>query len=245
MVTVESQFTTKTKNSKNAIYFLPTVSYLINKLKSHMLFTGKTLCFPIVRTKKVSSKIRWWETPATFLVTPVSATLKNKAITYYRCFLNKWQQREPTLNIFLYKRNLFKRFKTLFSLLVIIEWLWKKSGFNENIKYARSQLKQRNRKRQIIWFNPPYSVNVKTNVGKLFMRLIDKHFPSHHKFHKLFNRNNVKLSYSCMPSMKNVIQKHNSKIMEDPKTNQQQNLHLSTKIRLPFKSRLSLWMFSI
>ena len=92
----------------------------------------------------------------------------------------------------------------------------KKSGFNENIKYSPSQLKQRNRKRQIIWFNPPYSVNVKTNVGKLFMRLIDKHFPSHHKFHKLFNRNNVKLSYSCMPNMKNVIQKHNSKIMEDP-----------------------------
>ena len=48
------------------------------------------------------------------------------------------------------------------------------------------------------------------------MKLIDKHFPRHHKFHKLFNRNNVKLSYSCMPSMKNVIQKHHSKIMEDP-----------------------------
>ena len=81
----------------------------------------------------------------------------------------------------------------------------KKSDFIENIKYSPSQPNQRNRKRQIIWFNPRYSVNVKTNVGKLFMRLIDKHFPRHHKFHKLFNRNNVKLSYSCMPSMKNVI----------------------------------------
>ena len=93
----------------------------------------------------------------------------------------------------------------------------KKSGFNENIKYSPSQPKQRHRKRQIIWFNSPYSVNVKTSVGKLFMSLIDKHFPRHHKFHKLFNRNNVKLSYICMHSMKNVIQKHNSKIMEDPK----------------------------
>ena len=37
------------------------------------------------------------------------------------------------------------------------------------------------------------------------------------KIHKLFNHNNVKLSYCCMPSMKNVIQKHNSKIMDDPK----------------------------
>ena len=85
----------------------------------------------------------------------------------------------------------------------------KKSGFNENIKYSSSQPKQRNRKRQIIGFNSLYNVNVKTNVGKLFMRLIDKHFPRYHKFQKLFNRNNGKLSYSCMPVMKNVIQKHN------------------------------------
>ena len=41
----------------------------------------------------------------------------------------------------------------------------KKSGFNENIKYSPSQPKQRNRKRQIIWFNPPSCMNVKTNVG--------------------------------------------------------------------------------
>ena len=93
----------------------------------------------------------------------------------------------------------------------------KKSGFNENIKYSPCQLKQRNRKREIIWFNLPYSANVKTNVGKLFMRLIDKHFPRHHKFHKIFNHSNFKLSYSYIPSMKNVIQKHNSKIMEDSK----------------------------
>ena len=93
----------------------------------------------------------------------------------------------------------------------------KKSGFNENIKYSPSQLKERNIKRQIIWFHPPYSVNVKTKVGKLLMRLIDKHFPSHPKCHKLFNRNNVKLTYSCMSSMENVIQKHNSEIMENPK----------------------------
>ena len=46
----------------------------------------------------------------------------------------------------------------------------KKSGFNENIKYLPSQPKQRNRKRHIIWFNPPYSVNVNVgNVGKLFL----------------------------------------------------------------------------
>ena len=30
------------------------------------------------------------------------------------------------------------------------------------------------------------------------MSLIDKYFPPHHKLHKLFNRNNVKTSYSCL-----------------------------------------------
>ena len=48
------------------------------------------------------------------------------------------------------------------------------------------------------------------------MKLIDKLFPQHYKLYKLFNRNNIKLNYSCMPSMKNMIQKHNSKKMDDP-----------------------------
>ena len=40
------------------------------------------------------------------------------------------------------------------------------------------------------------------------MRLVDKHFSRHHKYYKLFNRNNIKLSYSCMPNMNNVIRKN-------------------------------------
>ena len=47
------------------------------------------------------------------------------------------------------------------------------------------------------------------------MILADKHFPRQHKYYKLFNRNNIKLSYSCMPSINNVIRKHNSKITKD------------------------------
>ena len=46
------------------------------------------------------------------------------------------------------------------------------------------------------------------------MRLVDHHFPCHYKYYKLFNRNNIKLSYSCMPNMNNVNQKH-SKIMKN------------------------------
>ena len=76
-------------------------------------------------------------------------------------------------------------------------------------------------------------MNVKTNVGKLIMRLIDKHFPCHHKFYKPFNRNDVKLRYSCIPSMKNVIQKHNSKILKDPKPTNNKTCSCRQKLYRP------------
>ena len=55
------------------------------------------------------------------------------------------------------------------------------SGLNENIQFRSATPPRRNRNRKIIWFNPPYIVNVKTNIGRIFLRLIDKHFPQHNK----------------------------------------------------------------
>ena len=42
---------------------------------------------------------------------------------------------------------------------------------------------------------------------------IDKHFPRSHVLHKIFNRNNVKVSYSCMSNMAKIIKSHNEKIL--------------------------------
>ena len=64
----------------------------------------------------------------------------------------------------------------------------------------------------MIWFNPLYSGNVVTKVGKHFLSLLDKHFPPHNKFHKIFNRNTVKISYSYLPNMKTIINSHNHKL---------------------------------
>ena len=99
----------------------------------------------------------------------------------------------------------------------------KKSGYNHQITYQKSiNNKNKNTKRRktkIIWFNPPYSKNVSTKVGNQFLKLINKHFPRHHKFYKLFNKNNVKVSYNCMPNMKNIINMHNKKIINPRKAN--------------------------
>ena len=62
--------------------------------------------------------------------------------------------------------------------------------------------KRKFRKQNIVWFNPPFSKHVKSsNIGKVFIHLLKKHFSPHHCLHKICNKNNVKVSYSCMPNM--------------------------------------------
>ena len=77
--------------------------------------------------------------------------------------------------------------------------------------------------RRIIWFNPPYSKSVATNIGKKFFQLLRLHFPKQHPLHCLFNDNTVKLSYSCMPSMNNIVKTHNMKILrKEEETNKKE-----------------------
>ena len=93
----------------------------------------------------------------------------------------------------------------------------KESGYKVNLSYNptdKEKTPSKHRKRNIIWFNPPYNKNVATKIGRKFLQLIDKHFPRHHKFYKLFNRNNIKVSYSCTKNIKSVIQSHNKKILQ-------------------------------
>jgi len=98
----------------------------------------------------------------------------------------------------------------------------KTSGYRECLQYARnnnqSSHRRRNRPRNIIWFNPPYSENVQTNIASSFLRLIDKHFPKSHVLHKIFNRSNVKVSYSCTGNMSSIIKSHNAKILANSDT---------------------------
>ena len=80
--------------------------------------------------------------------------------------------------------------------------------FEEPFEKAR-----RNRNRKAIWFNPSYSLNVKTNIGEELLRLVRKHFHRSLKINKASNLNAIKISYSSMPNVKNLIKQHNSKIL--------------------------------
>ena len=59
-----------------------------------------------------------------------------------------------------------------------------------------------------------------TNIGKELLNLLRVHFPTQHPFHRLFNRNTVKLSYSCMMNMNSIIKAHNTKVLKKNDTNQ-------------------------
>ena len=56
----------------------------------------------------------------------------------------------------------------------------KKSGFRDGLTYVEPKISEernnekRKRKQKVILFNPPYSKNVKTNIGKIFFKLILK-----------------------------------------------------------------------
>ena len=87
----------------------------------------------------------------------------------------------------------------------------KNSGYKTKLQYQQTNKNNQNKKKRkcnIIWFYPPNSKSSKTNIGRIFIKLISKYFPPNHKFVKIFNKNNRKLSYSCMPNIRSKINSH-------------------------------------
>ena len=95
----------------------------------------------------------------------------------------------------------------------------KKNGYNTNLQYDKTcthknNEKNKTRKLKITCFNPPFNINVATNVAKTFLTLIDKHFPKNKRLSKIFNRNTIKVSYSCLPNVKQTISNNNHRLLQ-------------------------------
>ena len=89
---------------------------------------------------------------------------------------------------------------------------------DKSVEENMNKAKTNKKKRDIVWYTPPFSENVKTKVGGTFFYLLQKHFPKESKLHKLINKATVKLSYSSMPSIKRIISNINN-----AKLNSEQN----------------------
>ena len=63
-----------------------------------------------------------------------------------------------------------------------------------------------------MWFNPPFSSNEETNVARVFLKLVEKDF-SKHRYHELFNKTNIKVSYRCMDNLEKLVKKQNNNLL--------------------------------
>ena len=124
-----------------------------------------------------------------------------------------------------------------------MENFWKKTfqegldnaGYKYQLKYQppKPNQKTRSRKRKVVWFNPPWAANVKTNVGGKFLKLINKHFPKQNPLSKVVNRNTVKVSYRTTPNLKRIISAHNAKILRKNYQNTEKSCNCRKKNECP------------
>ena len=131
-------------------------------------------------------------------------------------YVNKASNHPPSIlrNI---HSSIQKRLNTISSSEVEFDEAKANAGYSAELKYDaehnRTTRASRKRKRRIVWYNPPFSKNVATNIGREFFKLLQLHFPKQHPFHCIFNKNTVKLSYSCTTNMDNIVKAHNAKIL--------------------------------
>ena len=64
-----------------------------------------------------------------------------------------------------------------------------RAGYDHQLVYSEvSNSKPKKGNKNKIWFNPPYCMTLKTNVGHKFLKLLDKHFPKGSPLYPIFNR---------------------------------------------------------
>ena len=106
------------------------------------------------------------------------------------------------------------------------------------IKEEKSNISQRKRRsRKISWYNPPYSNNVATNVGKAFFKALDESIPPGHKLYPILNRNTVKISYSCMPNIEQKIRTHNKILLEQRQGKEEKTCNCRTTSKCPLNGK--------
>ena len=94
-----------------------------------------------------------------------------------------------------------------------------KSGYNHKLEFTdlsgsttRQPRRTRRRSRRVTYFNPPFSLNVLTNVGKEFLKII-RAFPKNSVLAQIVNTNTIKISYRTLQNMGGEISRHAKKIL--------------------------------
>ena len=73
--------------------------------------------------------------------------------------------------------------------------------------------------------------------GQTFLSIIDDEFPANHCLRKIFNRNTVKISYSCMPNVKQAVDGHNKTKLSQTNTSDENTCNCRNKKRCPMNGK--------
>ena len=93
-------------------------------------------------------------------------------------------------------------------------------------------------KGKLYGLTPPFCKLANIEVGKYFLRLIDKHFKQDNILHKIFNRKTLKISYSCTKNISQIINSHNNEFINKFRNRvKNNNNNNSKKIECNCKSR--------
>jgi len=88
------------------------------------------------------------------------------------------------------------------------------SGCSHKLEFKdMSGSRKKNRSRILTYLNPPFSLNVKTNIGKQFLNLI-RNFPTNNILRQIVKPNTIKLSYRTSKNMSSEISRHNNRILQ-------------------------------
>ena len=96
----------------------------------------------------------------------------------------------------------------------------KKNRHNTNLQF-KVTCTNKMRKRKKFGSTPPPPPPFPTlmwpkkfNVAKIFLTLIDQHFPKDKRLSKTFNRKTIKVRYSCLPNVKQTISNNSNRVLQ-------------------------------
>ena len=81
---------------------------------------------------------------------------------------------------------------------------------SNNINRSRNK---RTRTRKCVFWNPPFSKNVKTNLIAEFLKIV-KSFPQHNVLKPMINTNKIKASYRTVPNMAKQVSRKNGRVLK-------------------------------
>ena len=90
-----------------------------------------------------------------------------------------------------------------------------KGLYKHKLVYREVEKRKRQRRRKIIFYQPPFCKTVSTNISRCFINLVNKHFTDEHRYHKIFNKNKLRVSFCCMPNVKSLITAHNNRLLHE------------------------------